>query len=376
MRRNVASWFLLGLLLTALGSVSLFADTGGGNHQVFIRPAPCGISGGNILDRSKAFCCGGTLGALVTDGTDQFILSNNHVLARGNKASPGDDIIQPGLIDQSPVCFQDTSDAVADLSAFVPINFRKGTTNSVDAAIAQVRPGQVDSSGTILDIGQIAAGSGISSALLMPVAKSGRTTGYTQGTVLSVNVTLDVRYSGRCGGTNGTARFLGQIRIASDGSTPGPFSAGGDSGSLIAQRATSCPRAVGLLFAGGSTDTFANPIANVLGSFGVSMVGASCPAVTSSQSESTSTSSATSQVSGRQIAAIALASEAKERHSAVLFAIPGVIGHGVGASETDPDAAVIEIYLESANEQARRAIPAALEGIPVRVVVTGPVVAF
>jgi len=90
----------------------------------------------------------------------QYILSNNHVLARTNVAKIGEDIIQPGLIDQSPTCFKDTTDSVADLSAFIPILFKtKGTMqpNAVDAAIAQVRVGKVDPRGFVMDIGTLSS---------------------------------------------------------------------------------------------------------------------------------------------------------------------------------------------------------------------------
>src|SRR6266571_9543582 len=61
-----------------------------------------GSSGGNINDISKAFCCSGTLGSLVKDSSNvQYILSNNHVLADADQASPGEDISQPGLIDNN-----------------------------------------------------------------------------------------------------------------------------------------------------------------------------------------------------------------------------------------------------------------------------------
>ena len=69
------------VLLLGAASILLWAD-GGANHKLFTtRPIPCGISGGNILNRSTAFCCGGTLGALVADSSAQYILSNNHILA-------------------------------------------------------------------------------------------------------------------------------------------------------------------------------------------------------------------------------------------------------------------------------------------------------
>jgi hypothetical protein len=47
---------------------------------------PFGVSGGNVKDISALFCCSGTLGSLVTDGSGRFILSNNHVLARTDSA--------------------------------------------------------------------------------------------------------------------------------------------------------------------------------------------------------------------------------------------------------------------------------------------------
>ena len=59
---------------------------------------------------------------------------------------------------------------------------------------------------------------------------------------------------------SGVARFVGQIMIE-----PGPFSAPGDSGSLIVVRnGPDSGKPVGLLFAGSSFFTFANPIDAVL----------------------------------------------------------------------------------------------------------------
>src|SRR4030095_5921110 len=87
----VASLALFSSLLTAG-----LAD-GGANHRV--RNLHLGVSGGNVNDRSNLFCCSGTLGALLTDGTNQYILSNNHVLAPSDQANLRDDIFQPRLID-------------------------------------------------------------------------------------------------------------------------------------------------------------------------------------------------------------------------------------------------------------------------------------
>jgi hypothetical protein len=84
------------------------------------RPIPLGTSGGNIRDSSWSFCCGGTLGSLVQDSQEvQYILSNNHVLARGNRGLIGEAIIQPGLIDHESACFKNKNDAVAIDHLFV-----------------------------------------------------------------------------------------------------------------------------------------------------------------------------------------------------------------------------------------------------------------
>ena len=58
-----------------------------------------GVSGGNINDITRLFCCSGTLGSLVSGGGTFYILSNNHVLARQDQAAAGEAISQPGLID-------------------------------------------------------------------------------------------------------------------------------------------------------------------------------------------------------------------------------------------------------------------------------------
>ncbi|MEX2016798.1 MAG: carboxypeptidase regulatory-like domain-containing protein, partial [Candidatus Hydrogenedentales bacterium] len=255
-----------------LSSVA-WADNGAAHQAAQAWPIALGASGGNILDRSSLYCCSGTLGALVEDATGrQYILSNNHVLARFNQAVPGEDVNHPGQIDQA--CGQDG--VIADFSTFVPIQTRQGRNfplNFVDAAIAEVRSGAVSSDGALLDVG-LNSGKSVAAFLNQAVQKSGRTTGHTTGKVIALDVTVDVGYSEECGSSaTKTARFSDQIRIGNSA-----FSAGGDSGSLILEHGTAdaetgLPRAVGLLFAGNSTSTLANPIDLVLSSLNVSLVG-------------------------------------------------------------------------------------------------------
>jgi len=265
--------FVIAIILALLSQRFAAADNGYAHQQEQIRPIRLGTSGGNINDSSTNFCCGGTLGALVQNSNGQYILSNNHVLAGVNIALPGEEIIQPGLIDQFSVCLPDTNDVVAHLASFVAIKFKNGKIvplNDVDAAIAQVITGAVEPNGAILDIGLV--NSVTAEAVIgQSVKKSGRTTGLTVGTITAVDATIDVSYSQECGGGgNNVARFKNQILIEASA-----FCAAGDSGSLIVENTATNPRAVGLLFAGNSNGsvTIANPINAVLNSLGVAMAG-------------------------------------------------------------------------------------------------------
>jgi len=81
------------------------------------------------------------------------------------------------------------------------------------------------------------------------VHKTGRTTSYTTGRITAINATIDVNYGG-----GRIARFRDQIVTTN-------MSAGGDSGSVVAERQDN--RAVGLLFAGSPVATILNQIQHV-----------------------------------------------------------------------------------------------------------------
>lgn len=96
-----------------------------------------------------------------------MVLGSNHVLARSSSgadfATAGERILQPSLQDLG--CWQDGTDAVARLTRWVPIHFTAGSEDEVDADVAKVIPANVtpggpsvsgvDTSGTILNIGQV-----------------------------------------------------------------------------------------------------------------------------------------------------------------------------------------------------------------------------
>src|SRR5215475_7999692 len=227
--------------------------------------------------------------------------------------------------------------------------------NAVDAAIAQVRVGKVDSTGSILDIGTLSSET-VDPDLGMAVKKSARTTGLTTGNITAVHATIDVTY-----GSGKTARFVNQIVVGS-----GNFIAGGDSGSLMVEDIEANPRAVGLLFAGSSNTAIANPIDDVLNAFDVSMVGSGPSAsimrkilawakkllsVSESQAANAQLPPQASQ------AAVDAVSRVKEHHEGRLLAVPGVIGVGVGVSEKAIGQVAIEIYVIQETDSLKQALP-------------------
>jgi hypothetical protein len=346
-------------LIVAVTLVSLPATSrsdSGANHQKLNNNY--GVSGGNTNDITNAFCCSGTLGSLVTAGGILYILSNNHVLARQDQAAVGEDISQPGLIDNG--CRPPRT--VADFTAAPHL----GT--NVDAAVAALRAGTMNTSGSIEDIGTISSVVK-APAVGLAVAKSGRTTGFTTGTIGSINTSVNVQYQIRCGqGKKYVISYTNQIVVNSSS-----FSAGGDSGSLIVSN-NSCHQPVGLLYAGSSSTTIANPIGEVLTKVGtalgnsVSFVGGTC-----------TSSAATTQsgAEGLQLSeqAVDHAGKVLEQHRHDLISRPGVLGAGVGASDTGSQQAAVVLYVDK-TAAARPQLPTHIDGVPVKVHLTDPFVAF
>lgn len=254
----------------------LMGSTGGNNIDY-------DASGNQIVD-----CCSGTLGALIEDSTHrQYLLGNNHVLARSDQATVGEAIIQPGLIDNNctPNGVGAGISTVATLSGWLPLS-SPGT--NADAAIALVTSRTIDPTGSILEFGirqpdgtLAAAPPGISStngkgetaALDVKVAKSGRTTGLTCGSVSALDLDLTVDYFHDCAETRPylTKTFTGQLGLS--GNT---FSDAGDSGALVVDASNAEP--VGLYFAGGNdangvSQGVASPAPNVLNELSQQLTG-------------------------------------------------------------------------------------------------------
>jgi len=353
--------FLVSAVCAALFIGLVLADGSGANHRV--RTTSFGSSGGNVNDITRQFCCSGTLGSLVTKGGVQYILSNNHVLARVDQAAVGEDISQPGLIDNG--CSVAT--VVADFSQAV----RLGTQN-VDAALAQVRSGLMDSTGKILDIGVPCATPG-TPRVGLAVAKSGRTTGCQQGTIGSINTNVSVQYQRRCGsGQKFVISYTNQVVINST-----TFSAGGDSGSLIVSGACSATgqetngdnAPVALLFAGSSSSTIGNPIQDVVNALGISFVGTGTCSAPSAAVSAAGT--------GRDPlpSDLDFATMIKDRHAPDMMKSPEVIGVGVGVMDDDPAKVALVVYIDSTRPIHSR-VPEVVDGVPVKIVRTDPFVAY
>jgi hypothetical protein len=348
MKQSLAALVLVlsGLLSSPTGSL---ADGGAAHQSTQTVPVKLGTSGGNIKDISKAFCCSGTLGALVNRGGVAYVLSNNHVLARSGSAVAGEDVSQPGLIDSG--CRPRTT--VARYSLAAPL----GGSN-VDAALAAVYQNRVDSTGAILDIGVPASTPGVA-AVGMSVAKSGRTTGLTCGSVASVLTDVSVQYQRGCNaGKKFTVAYRDQVVVSSSS-----FSAGGDSGSLIVNSATAQP--VALLYAGSSTTTIGNPIQDVISALNVSFVGGATHSVAC---PSTASSTSGNGPRGRAAQGLDRAVAAKNLHAGGLLARRGVQGVGVGASSDDPTQAAIVIYVIEGKDHGP--LPDSIDGVPTEIVST------
>jgi hypothetical protein len=193
------------------------------------RPSPAGVSTGRA-DESAT----GTLGWFMVDENGEvYAISNNHVWAKENQGTPGDLLVQPGLLDGG----DPERDVLFELFDFVPIDFAGGY-NKVDVAVAKI----LNFSNVYMSILNIG---GVTGKRLPgvgeTVTKMGRSTGLTRGGVIDDSATVVVEY------TAGIAKFT-DVFIAEGSQIINP----GDSGSPVL---TSDGKFAGLVFAGNDKGT-------------------------------------------------------------------------------------------------------------------------
>ena len=353
-------------------------------------PTPLGVSGGNSGDSNMsgtaAVCCGGTIGALVVRGGNQYILGNSHIFARDGDASFGEAIVQPSLVDSN--CSVGAATVVANLSQFENLENPASGTPLVDAALAEVAPGRVDPLGTILELGGNTngnlptdgpphGGAGITPAAAVGsvhnglVAKSGRSTALTCSSIAAINVTAAIQYHKGCGtGMTFTSTFNDLVDIHD-----GTFSAEGDSGSLIVTQDTA--DAVALLIASSDTDTLGNSISDVLNALADRTTGER-PLLVGTTSPHTVAACSLLGPQAAAAARLALPKVAPPReklqramstlhlHASELLTYPTVEALGVGASLDDPGEAAILLFVKRGLEPSD--LPLHVAGVRTRLI--------
>jgi hypothetical protein len=347
-----------------------------------------GSSGGNNADYDTrgeqiADCCSGTLGALVEDATKrQFLLSNNHVLARSDHASVGDAIVQPGLIDNNCSPLGDNNGTaqvapVAQLTGWLPLASR--STNA-DAAIAQITSRSVDTSGKILELGvkqsdgTLAAappgitstgGRGEAGSLDLKVAKSGRTTGLTCGGISALDLDVRVDYFNDCAETRPylTKTFTHQLGLSGN-----QFSDAGDSGALVVDASNAEP--VGLYFAGGTdlsgvSEGVANPAPEVLNELSAQLGGGGYTFVGGADHSVSCLSYGDNTVAHAQNLPLSdveysRAQQGLAQARMLINATTGILGVAIGKSNDRPGEAAVILYTD---ERMTVNVPSTVDGV-------------
>jgi hypothetical protein len=384
---NAHSAAALHILLNGAG----FSSSGLQNQAVQTGYVQMGSSGGNVNDydsrrdsSGKEYvndCCGGTLGALVSDRDNNlFILSNNHVLAESDQARAGDTVVHPALVDLE--CNPQSGRTVGSLRTVVPL---QSSQTNVDAALAAATP-SVDSTGAILQLGPSvngvlsaaapAAGTGepLTASLLnqLRVVKSGRTTGLTCSTVNTVNLSVQVDYYYDCAETHPyyTKTYVNQIGM------PGAsFADSGDSGSLVLDAANAQP--IGLFFASGADDSnhgfsVANPIQDVLSELGQKsqtdglQIAGGAPHPITCPNYDEHTLPVTRNVNSFQ--RLAAKSAADLANGTLVRPDNGILGVASGQSQDSPGDAAVIVYVDK--NRPRPTVPMVINGVRTLVIPT------
>jgi hypothetical protein len=366
------------------------------SHETqIVTPVSLGSSGGNNNDYDTqnnqiVDCCSGTLGSLL-EGSDkrQYLLSNNHVLARSDQAAVGDLIVQPGLIDNNCNPYGDSQGpqptVVGSLTGWLPL---KSAETNADAAIAQVAAGAVNPAGDILEFGakqsdgslssappgvSSSGGKGQAASLQMKVAKSGRTTGLTCAAISALNLDVSVDYYTDCAETKPylTKTYTNQLAISGN-----EFSDAGDSGSLVVDTGDAEP--VGLFFAGGTDASgvgqgVASPAPEVLAELNsqvgsgttYTFVGGADHAVSClNYGDATVTAAQERELSDEELS---LGLQASAQARALVNPSAGILGVAAGKSNDRSGEAAVIVYVD---ENMSVNVPAEVGGVRTMVIPT------
>jgi hypothetical protein len=251
-----------------------------------------------------------------------------------------------------------------------------------------VTPGSVDPSGSIVEFGSrqadgtlsaappgvsSTAGKGETSTLGLVVAKSGRTTGLTCGSVSALDLDINVDYFQDCAETKPylTKTFTHQLAISGN-----QFSDAGDSGSLVVDTSNAEP--VGLFFAGGIdasgvSQGVASSASDVLHELGTQSGGTSSyafvgaadhPVSCLSYGDRTITAAQSRDLSDAEIART---QSALGQARLLVNPTAGVLGVSAGKSSDRPGEGAILVYVD---EGATGTVPAVVDGVRTVVIAT------
>lgn len=355
------------------------------NMQPYTAPVPLGSSGSNANaicpTPAPGFCFGGTLGSLLTSNATPpalVILSNNHVLGLSDGGAVGQEVTQPGVIETG--CSLTGTINVATVTNILNLQTQPIPAFPVDVTTAQITTGQVDLTGSILELGAVSNGipqparpaAGTMAATVNQLlAKSGRTTGLTCAAVESVSVSAQVSYEQGCATTNPfNVTYTDEIMVANMANDQS-FIGDGDSGSLAVDEATAQP--VALMFAGSNTSAIGNPVADVLNALHTStghtysfvggtqhtVAGCSLPGLSSVKVTPQSAAALPGGTAQRGQAAAA-------SYSTQIMNTPGVSAYGGGGSLDAPNEPAVLIFVAPGASHA--GIPLTIDGVRTRLI--------
>src|SRR5580658_1378415 len=356
------------------------------NMQPYPAPVPLGSSGGNAnaicLTPAPGFCFGGTLGSLLTSNATppaMVILSNNHVLGLSDGATVGQEVTQPGVIETG--CSLTGTINVATVTNIISLQSQPVPAFPVDVTTAQITTGQVDLTGTILELGAVsngvpqpappAAGTGMVATVNQLLAKSGRTTGLTCANVESLDASAEVGYETGCATTTSfNVTYTDEIVVANM-SNEQSFIGDGDSGSLAVDEATAQP--VALMFAGSDTSAIGNPVVDVLNALHTStghtysFVGGAQHTVPGCSLSGLSSVKVTPQSAAALPAGTAQRGQAAAvSYSTQIMNTPGVSAYGGGGSLDAPNEPAVLMFV--APGASHSSIPLTIDGVRTRLI--------
>jgi len=307
------------------------------------------------------------------------ILSNNHVLGLSDGATVGQEVTQPGVIETG--CSLTGTINVATVANIISLQSQPVPAFPVDVTTAQITTGQVDLTGTILELGAVnngvpqpappAAGTGMVATANQLLAKSGRTTGLTCANVESLDASAEVGYETGCATTTSfNVTYTDEIVVANM-SNEQSFIGDGDSGSLAVDEATAQP--VALMFAGSDTSAIGNPVVDVLNALHTStghtysFVGGAQHTVPGCSLPGLSSVKVTPQSAAALPAGTAQRGQAAAlSYSTQIMNTPGVSAYGGGGSLDAPNEPAVLMFVAPGASHA--SIPLTIDGVRTRLI--------